>query len=123
MINNFTGILTRLSEFIDFLLASVLLTVLLMLTNKKWRGIKDLLLIIVGASLTGYLCSSALRYMFPEIYGISEQIGNSIASVGMFLLLLTIVEKDYWMMAKEMIQEKLKEKLKDVLFPNLPKDE
>ncbi len=123
MINNFTEILTRLSEFIDFFLASILLTVLLMLTNKKWRGLKDLVLIVIGSSLTGYLCSSALRYMFPEIYGISEQIGNSIASVGMFLLLLTIVEKDYWMMAKEMIQEKLKEKLKDVLFPNLPKDE
>jgi len=46
--------------------------------------------------------------MFPQIYWLSEQLGNSMASVGVFLALVVIVERDYWKLAVEKV---LKDKL------------
>ncbi len=103
-----TDNLNRLSQFIDFFLASILLTIIMVITQKQWKWIRDLCLFILGSTISGYLFSTALRAMFPQIYGLSEQLGNSMASVGVFLALVVIVERDYWKIAVEKV---LKDKL------------
>lgn len=106
-----TDNLNRLSQFIDFFLASILLTIIMVITQKQWKWIRDLCLFILGSTISGYLFSTALRAMFPQIYWLSEQLGNSIASVWMFLALVVIVERDYWKIAVEkVIKDKLQKK-------------
>lgn len=108
-------LIDRLSQFFDFFLASVLLTIVLVMTNKKWRGIKDFLLIIVGSSISGYLFSNAIKALFPWVYALSEQLWNTFASVGIFLILLIIVEKDYWKIAKEIVEKKIEDKINSAI--------
>lgn len=99
--------LQKLSQILDFFLASILLTVILMMTWNKWRWVKDFSLILLWSTLSGYLFSTAVRNYLPFIYGLSEQFWNTVSSVGVFILLLYIMEKDLW---KQAVDRLLKSK-------------
>lgn len=82
-------------DYIEIVMASMLLTILLMVTQKKWAWWYKLIFIFIWACLSWYLFSWVPWYIAPEIYESSLRTAlNGCTTIISFMLLIYIFERD-----------------------------
>jgi hypothetical protein len=99
--------MTTIKEIVEISWASLLLTIMLILTNKKWTGVIKLLFTFIWWILSWYFISSIPAYYIPDMY-------NSVlwtwirwwSTIIWFLWLLYIFEKETYKEIFNLIKEK-----------------
>lgn len=97
----------NLLDIAEFFISAVLLTIMLMITQKWWAWGYKLIFIFIGGMISGYLFSWIPAYFAPDAYasGLRTAI-NGWTTIISFMALVYVFEKDLLKQVFVLVQDK-----------------